>query len=293
LAAIATVGLYHRKAMKLKESGVDYQFIAGAPLAAIPCLETFLADKMLDIGAERLARERIPLLVALVRIIDSLDEQASRTGGLEAVRFHLELMDTEAREEEDRAAGLGRALTAWAQALAALCPSGCQEIQKDLDAMIDRLFGTYKEKESKPGQDTAGSAAGPKTAKYTTAQFWSDFNEKVPEKSNGQDNPLRPLALEYVKAKLRAKFKRFQKQPYEEKLPIEGISLKHAITDQEIHFTIDLIIDQECGDAARRRDMLANLRKEYDQENVAAILRQAGIVLQYGEPPDNEKTFSN
>ncbi len=289
LEAIATVGLFHRKAMKLKKNGVNYEFLADTPLAVILPLNEFLSDKTLQIGETILAKDRIPLLVALLRLIDSLDEQASRTGGTEAVRFHLELMDTEAREEEDRAAGLGQALTAWAKALAALCPPGCQEIQSDLAIMVDRLFGTYKDKESKPEQkdpylkEKLTPDAGAKPTKYTNRQFWSEFNEKVPEKSNGQDNPLRPLALEYVKAKLRAKFKGFQKEPYEEKLPIEGISLDHEIKDDKIHFTIDLVIEPGYPNAEeRRRDMLANLKKEYDQENVAAILDDAGIVLHYG-----------
>ena len=294
LQAIATVGLYHRKAMKLREESY-YQFIAETDLAEIPCLNQFLNGKNLNISSTTLKKKRLPLLVCLLRIIDSLDEQASRTGGKEAVAFHLALLETEAQEEEDRAAGLGRALEALSQ-------SPNNGLKECLDNMIKSLFSGYTGRESKQNSDTSstdGSSPNAATRSKYTTDFWREFNRKVPAIINCNDNPLRPLALEYVKAKLRAEFKKFQKEPYGEKLPIEGIELTHKIDHHTITFTIDLRLEEGVGTCdEKRKGMLDSLKKEYEvTENingenkyvVQEILAEYGIHLQYG----NTSSLSN
>lgn len=286
LEAIATVGLYHRKAMKLKDLS-GYQFLPGySRLATIPCLNSFLLDKTFAINQVALDKERLPLLVCLLRIIDSLDEQASRTGGRESVYFHLQLLENEAREEKERADGLGRVLETLTRD---------NSRKSGLDNNIGQLVNGYRNRESKGQQKMTGEAgeenkpqnapsqgAQAQTA-YTASSFWEDFNKLFPT-----NNSLRPLALEYAKARLREEFKQFQKEPYAEKLPIEGLLINHEIKNGFIHFAIDLCLEKNFPNREQLRSkMLESLKKEYEimengQPVVKEVLKKHGIILEYG-----------
>lgn len=289
LEAIATIGLYHRKAMKLRQTEPEegkypypYPFLQGAELEKIPCLDEFSKDRPLKVRGKTLKTDRIRLLVCLLRIIDSLDEQASRTGGKEAVKFHLEQLDTEAKDETERADGLKIALEAVENALKCLDKSEVSRCNQ-LDKLVEFLFTSYKNKESKQS-----STKAPVPEKVPS--FWEGFDKLFPHES-----PMRHLALEYTISRIRAKFKAFQKEPYEEKLNVESILITHRFENKNIIFRIDLKRDQEyiknLGGKKDPKKLLENIAGEYEitekvddssyPQVVKKTLNDAGILFEY------------
>ena len=291
LGTIATLGLYHRKAMKLSQTEPEegkypypYPFLKVPGLDKIPCLDEFLKGSPVKIRDEILAPDRIRLLVCLLRIIDSLDEQGARTGGKEAVHFHLEQLETEARDEEERAKGLGEALE---NAFKFLEKSGEYFVCGQLDDIAESLFSDFKGKESKENSAKTSVKKG-------NSGFWQSFGNLFPLQENGTPHPLRQLGLEYAISKIRAKFKGFQKEPYREKLYVKGIDIRHRFENAKVVFQIDLKMDEEyqAHPEGKKdpRKLLENMSEEYEiAENIGGsackivrkMLEDAGIVFEH------------
>jgi len=290
LRAIGLVGLYHRKKMRLRQRK-PYPFLEGSSLEEVPCLTEFFQrlaenDDLVMVGDVELSRDRLVLLVSLLRIIDSLDEQGSRTGGREAAQFHLGLLEGQTAREERRAAGLRKALEAVELVLLASMGEKGGNRLESLDGLIESYTEGFAGKERKGGD--GGTAGGP------APSFWQTFGELYPE-----EQPVRPVAFEYAVARIRSRFNRSQKEHYAEKLNVEGVEISHAFGDDAVRFRIGLRME---ADFARRREgrrqrakLLESMRQEYENEEtiddvqvpvVKEALKEAGIELRY----DIEKT---
>jgi len=208
LKAMALVGLFHRKAMKFYDKE-GYRFIDGHPMAIIDCLERFLEKNSPKINGCQIQFQRYALLISLLRIIDCLDEQGSRTGGEDAVRFHEAVLLTEAQEEEDRAERLKGVIES-------IMDSSNAQDRKNFFETIDKyiagLVGHYAHKEKRDGSQgsESGTSSDPAQPQKLSA---ADFRAQV-------DNFLNECAMThykalvdgYVMAKIRAAFKRLQKE---------------------------------------------------------------------------------
>ena len=119
LEAPATIGLYHRKKMQIglaTDTEFEYSFFD----RIFYSLQKHMENQTLWVkvvngngvnGNKEIDFDKAALLVSLLRIIDGLDEQASRTGGPADVAFHLAQLDTEASEEKARGDALEGALS--------------------------------------------------------------------------------------------------------------------------------------------------------------------------------------
>ena len=96
LEAPATAGLYHRQATPLNSFDQDYcecNFRTILPLERIPPVY---------IGTKKIPNEKMMFIVALLRLIDGLDNQSSRAGGSSYVKFHLHVLESEIADLETR-----------------------------------------------------------------------------------------------------------------------------------------------------------------------------------------------
>lgn len=309
LQAIAVIGLYHRKKMmvnslfKISDSSFQpcYPFFnrddsflrcLNFHINALPC-------KSLKVDSESINFDRAALLVSLLRIIDSLDEQASRTGGPADVAFHLAQLETEAEEERARNHSFKEALLGIESIKSAFL-----ETDKILDKRIyDYICAEGKGYEDKDLKEKVNSERlGPE-------KFLKEF-EKIIKSSAIQ--PMRSLFEEYIHSRLREFFKKFQNIPYGEKVYIQGIKIKgEKRSGGEIEIMVDIkmnedisiiekLINAGCsnpiekegqsmnmkdpnGRDSYRKYMLNELEKEYLTEEglIKTILENNGIKIKY------------
>ena len=297
LHAVAVLGLYHRKKMKLKEEG-NYEFFKDYPVVEesdkdFPCLKEFLENSPIKVFGNKIGYERAVLLVALLRIIDSLDEQVSRTGDINDIRFHLAQLKAEAEEQRRQAETLKLALD--------------DNIREEIEELSKGLEIQYRIDEDKWFKPT-----GEEKNKAIRVQV---FRQKLENLTS--DEAKKALAFEYASAYVGHFFKKFQIGPYSEKAYIRGISINAEKVDEKVKIKIDLNIEDdssrlsalsefakvklECGeidmtDESNRekykKSMLEALKKEYLHNEgpkekpcrvVKEVLNNAGIELQYGQ----------
>jgi putative CRISPR-associated protein (TIGR02619 family) len=300
LHAVATLGLYHRKKMRLEVVG-NYEFFKDYPISVdkdFPCLRGRLKSSPITVFGTEIGKERAALLVALLRIIDSLDEQVSRTGDINDIRFHLAQLEAEAEVQKRQAETLKLALD--------------ETVRQKIEEHSKGLEIQYRKDEDKwflPKAEEKDQAIGARA-----------FREKL--ESLSKDEATKALAFEYASAYVGHFFKKFQMGPYGEKAYIRGISVNADKVDERVRIKIDLNIEDdpdrlralsefakvrlECGNlnmtqesdqAKYRKGMLKVLKKEYlhnegseeePRRVVKKILKNAGIELQYGEEADHE-----
>jgi hypothetical protein len=295
LHAVATLGLYHRKKMKLKEEE-NYEFFKNYPVNLkncdkdFPCLEKFLKNSCIKVFGNEIKYERAALLVALLRIIDSLDEQVSRTGDVNDIRFHLAQLKAEAKEDKGRADNLGLILEGLNR-----------NTKENIDRSLEQLKRKFEEEEGKNfGLSTKGGDG------IDAITFRDSLKNLI------SDEQQRILALEYASASVGHFFKEFQKDPYTEKAYIRGISIRDELVNEKVRIKIDLDIENDShrlkalsefakvklgnkeinmesndGQQEYKKAVLEALKKEYlmkedNQQVVKDILNNAGIELQYG-----------
>lgn len=101
LKAPAYIGLYHRRAMPLLRNQQSYD--KHTYLFGTAPYEPLENQTDLSICDRKISKNRILLLCALFRIIDSLDVQVARTGDELEIKFHEEQLTNEIDEEKTRA----------------------------------------------------------------------------------------------------------------------------------------------------------------------------------------------
>ncbi|RJQ63770.1 MAG: hypothetical protein C4530_03010 [Desulfobacteraceae bacterium] len=294
---IAAAGLYHRKKMNLSGMSFTYPFFTRKE-PYLGSLEARMKSPMMVMGNE-LPYDRAALLVALLRIIDGLDEQASRTGGPDEIAFHLAQLETEAREESRRAEGLKTALSTL---------KGYRAAFEAVETVLHQRIYDYFHKEGKGRTDPVieKKASG---VRLDPEGFRACFDQIIARHCL-QD--AKPLFFEYAYATLRSFFKSFQKIPYGEKAFIRKVHLAGDETGDDISIHVDLEMEDDpdvfealfdkvgetvtcdsgCfdlkGKAGRdgfKRHMLNELRKEYEAEGgiVSSLLKKNHIIADYGE----------
>lgn len=304
LHTVATIGLYHRKKMKLKENK-SYEFFKCYDLDINDDTEFPPLTERLGLEKERLyvfgneiELERAILLVSLLRIIDSLDEQVSRTGDVNDIRFHFAHISVLAEDQRRRAETLKSALNENAQ-------NNINNITK-LTNLLEGLKKQYRQDEEKGFQPNNNDVQA-----VTSQQFREKLEALIWTKEN------KVLSLEYVYAYVDCFFKDFQKGPYAEKAYIKGISIDSQKSGGIIKIQIDLDIENDpatlkvLNEFAQiklngktldmqkyqdreiyRQSMLESLKKEYmctesyDDSRKPYVVKEAlaaaGIELQYG-----------
>ncbi|MFV9644225.1 MAG: putative CRISPR-associated protein [Desulfobacterales bacterium] len=301
LHAVACLGLYHRKKMNIKLKKV-YNFYKEYPLKKEdkehPSLYDRLKNKPVKVFGKEIKYPRMALLVSLLRIIDSLDEQASRTGSINDIKFHLAQLNTDAKNEKQRADALSNAVSEGAK--------------KEIDAALKNLSLDFEIKEEK-GKDFTPEE---KKQAIDTNRFRKTYEEII---KNNNENQY--LLFEYADASVRSFFKKFQIKPYGEKAYINGISVGHQNNGSVTTILIDLkmeddpnkisvlqsmfqIIDvdgeqlnmtDEKGRNKHKKDMLNAIEKEYinkekneDKTEEEAVVKNTleffNVKIEYGEP---------
>ncbi len=280
--AVATLGLYHRKKMLLEKDNV-YPFYSAYAVYKEEDKQFLSLKQRLDktpvrVFGNPVLFERVKLLVSLLRIIDSLDEQASRTGNANDIRFHLKQLEADAEIEEKRKEMLESAVPV--------------EIRTRLDESLEKFIRGFKGKEEKGFDDKKSETI--KTPEEFREQADGFFKEN-------------PLYFEYANAYLRSFFKKFQIKPYKEKAYVKGIDIHHAESEgrSKIIIRINLKMEDDpdklailkamfpLGDLdAHKANMLKSIKSEYVQTDkddkplvteVKDTLEQFGIQIQYGE----------
>lgn len=237
LHAVACLGLYHRKKMNLKLKKV-YNFYKEYPLKKDnedkehPSLYDRLQNEPVKVFGEEIKYQRMALLVSLLRIIDSLDEQASRTGSINDIKFHLAQLDTDAENEKQRADALSNAVSEGAK--------------KEIDAALNNLQLGFRIKEEKGKKFTPEE----KKQAIDTNSFRKTFKEIVKNNNENQD-----LLFEYANASVRSFFKKFQIKPYGEKAYINGISVKHQNNGTVTTILIDLKMEDDPNKISASQSM--------------------------------------
>jgi len=298
LHTIATLGLYHRKRMKLAVDK-NYEFFKAYPIEVEDCDKDFLCLKKhlekspVKVFGNKIGCDRVALLVALLRIIDGLDEQVSRTGDVNDIRFHLAQLEAEAEEQNRRAGMLKSSLD--------------NKAQTKIEKLLKRLEIRYRIDEDKWFKPTENIKK-----KAIDAQA---FRQKVNKLK--LDKVKKGLAFEYSSAYMGHFFKKFPIGPYAEKAYIRSISINAEKADEKVRIKIDLNVEDDPGrlnllskfakvklervklDMTQTSDrdkykesMLKALKKEYllnegsEREPctvVKSALNNAGIEFQYGQ----------
>ena len=292
LRSVATIGLYHRKKMKIEEDGFEYGFLGLREKPYLKSLKEHMNGNCLKILDKTIPFERAALLVSLLRIIDGLDEQASRTGSKEDVAFHLSILETEIEEERMRAEeGLEEALR-----------SLLGDDVNSLKNPMRRYLKNYAKSELKDPNNENLHELMHELMKVgepiSSEEFEKEFKQFLEKYKN-----KKPFIEEYVHSFLRMYFKIFQKGPYEEKQCIKGVKIDHWKDGGNVHLRFDLDTLEE--DKPKAKKMLKGISREYlNDENdakeegcknmvVKKYLEKFGVYLHYGEEGDDHGSGNN
>lgn len=250
LHAVACLGLYHRKKMNLKLKKV-YNFYKEYPLEEDkkdkehPSLYDRLEKEPVKVFGKEIKYPRMALLVSLLRIIDSLDEQASRTGSINDIKFHLAQLNTDAENEKQRADALSNAVSEGAK--------------KEIDAALYNLNLGFRIKEEK-GKDFTPEE---KKQAIDSNSFRKTFEEIV---KNNNENQY--LLFEYANASVRSFFKKFQTKPYGEKAYINGISVGHQNNGTVTTIRINLDMEDDPNKISVLQSMFQIMDVDGEQLNM-------------------------
>ncbi|MEM5789932.1 MAG: hypothetical protein AAGU11_21660, partial [Syntrophobacteraceae bacterium] len=243
LKAGAVAGLFHRQAMPLfvEDSGyTDCGFFKPVdPIEKWP----------VRIGSKPIETERMRLIVALLRLIDSLDTQGSRTGGESFVRFHRHFLQAEIDELSSR-------IEEFTQRRA---------LSKNL---ADRI-SCYCDCESQVIKETVRDR-----------QFLG--------KMIGENQQHQYLVRHFMEMLLTRRFKQIQAEHFAKHLPVTHVKIDPLFWDnnetKKIRLAINVEIDPalvqgDKGPEAARRHVVTEMEKE--KTGIGGILDAAGVELVY------------
>lgn len=221
LCGVAHLGLYHRKRMCLTK-GKTYRFFEEYNLPdsdkRFPVLKNLFDGAGIKAFDQEIPYERFILLVSLLRVIDSLDEQASRTGGMNDINFHLAQLRSEVNEDGRRATYLQSVI-----------PIAKRD---ELDGDLSRVIDTFRQSEEKG----CGKLTDNPMSTLDLRKKWI---------TGILDEEERHRIFEYSSTRLRKAFKEFQINPYAEKAYIRGIQVGHEYKDGKVRIIVDLELEKE------------------------------------------------
>ena len=247
LRAAAVAGLFHRQAMPLHAAGNAY-VKCGFFGPVKP-----LTDSRWDgrIGTKQIEKEKMLRIVALLRFIDSLDNQGTRTGGEHFVRFHLHTLEAEVEELEGRIRNLEK-------------NGGLPEsVMNDLSCYCNTVSKVINE----------------------THMDREKLREVIRE---NPDNGY--VVRHYMELLLTKRFKKLQREHYGEHLPVSRVLIlpRHGNSgtrEPKLTFRMDVEIDEEMAKGQKmtleecRKKVVKKMRDE--KPGIADILERAGIALNY------------
>ena len=259
----AILGLYHRKKMKLlnnstlKDWNGGYRFVANSGLEVLPTFEENFLEPQRVAGQE-ISFNRALLLVCLLRVIDSLDEQQSRVGGEVALLFHERMLKTQWTAEEKRATRLKPVLQS--------VMSEKMDCLKKLNSLLDGRIENDKELD--------------KTASAVRA-WMSEEKGLTPEQ--------REAAFEYAASRIAVQMLRFQPDPLRKKRHVKAVRISSNIVEQKLGLTVKLLHEPEQAEAKKELERARkSLEEEYqgpeklDEKSVVCMtLADAGITFAY------------
>ncbi len=211
LEAIATIGLYHRKNMPLTND---------EPCFTCPINEKKykpLQNLTLKFEDQNISPERAVFLAALFRVIDSLDNQVTRTGAPGEIEMKAAVMKSDAEAEKKRR-----------ELIAQLLPD-C--LKTKADDLVNRLTKGYSEREG-----TSDSSVNNSTDKI-------DIEKELNEICDPSD---REKVFLYIDAAIRAFFKEEQPKHYLKHLALKNlIILPEKLNNHPYHIGVNLKFEEK------------------------------------------------
>lgn len=271
LNAITKITMYHRKKMPLKEN--DNRFKCWFLNEDIKPLE----KEEIKIENEIIDSNKVLLICALLRIIDSLDCQVARSGDEMEIEFHKSLLENEANLIKEKACKLLesakntiRSKLSYQQAINQSKIDIEQEISK-IEEEIDSFISDVTEEHKKqiPGN----------TQEVSNQTMKLEFREKLDEILQKTDNNF--FVKEYIELKLLESFKRNQIDHFDSHSKIKEIKIEFSPKEKK---DICFIIKTEPFNEKIIKDM----EEEYNK--VQFILKNYGISFEYCSSPKNEST---
>ncbi|MEM3473613.1 MAG: putative CRISPR-associated protein [archaeon] len=141
--AIATLGLYHRKVMPLEEQDPDFSFTIGNTQ-----FKFSVPSKEVTINGKVIGTNRLLFLIAIFRVIDSLDNQFARVGEKNEFIFKMLSLVNDVREELIRVNGIGN--------LVGNCRS-------EIDDLFNKIDGNYEKNPLNIDEDVKNLAENRRT----------------------------------------------------------------------------------------------------------------------------------
>lgn len=248
LAATATAGLYHRQAMPLRNGAAPFTDCGFYDAGGVTPLESI----SVQVKSKTILPARMLLVVALLRLIDSLDVQHSRAGGRAYVEFHLSAIEGE----------------------------------------IEELAGRISELKASGSLAGEESSAVEKVAEGSKVNEETKKDRECLKKLANHYSPKAYLIRFYYELLLAKRFKEIQKEHYAKHMPVSRISIRCEssspiafVIDMEI--SEDLYKKYptiKCGNPISidefKNDCLKELSNEF--EKIKDILSEAQITLKYG-----------
>lgn len=278
LGAIATIGLFHRKAMSLNGS-VSYP---------CPINNSFyrpLSDQGWNLAFEgrSLSSDRAVFIAALFRILDGLDNQVARAGRREEIRMKAAVLQGDATAEEKRCQEIKELLKEY---LGETCPQVMPAVEK----LYGEIIRGYQGRETECGE-VIGAGKSPLDPNGRIAAI----AQSLPTQSQECGGKLIRL---HIDASCRAFFKREQPRHYLKHLAFNAPTIlvepstTPYLTPHIVQITLNSVseeeMDQLCQDMGfdPKKDnpnlskIVANIKDEY-REPVQTILKQNHLIIQY------------
>lgn len=262
LEAIATIGLYHRRKMPLKEGEYQDALLPThkktfGPLASVPV--HFQGRKFTENALK---------IAAIFRIIDSCDLQLSRVGTEQERNLIREIMGNDIKAEENRRAG------AWKLLSSALSLFHLAGMEADLSGEMGKSQKLYSSMEQ--------STSGDKESETILKNEIKEHRESVDAQIAGiADLNKRAIVQEAVRlcreAENRLGFKREQEAHFARAARVEKVSVAHSLWNHRHRFTISIHGSSE--DAVFLEGLRGNMLEEYDAAR--DVLLEHGIEIDY------------
>jgi len=250
LCAIATVGLYHRKAMPLLEKDSVYNKCPFFEKEYCPLIKR---EQYVNFNKNE-EKPRLHLITAIFRIIDGLDNQVRRTGDEQEIQFHFAQLDNEIEEERQRA-----------EQIKAIIKNYFAQI----DQLIENAKNAYRKKEASTGETTSDN--------FNQKDFRNEINGIL----NGIQDQEKFLINEYIKARLKEDFIKFQKEHYDKHKAVEEIIIKYEYNGTKgIHnFEFNFKFSNKTNEDFKK-EIINSLESEYSG-SVKKILNDKNICLKF------------
>ncbi|MBD3182525.1 putative CRISPR-associated protein [Candidatus Poribacteria bacterium] len=255
LKAIATIGLYHRRDMPLKNGEEEYNDYSlptkkksYAPLSS---------EKLFFHGKE--FTESALKLASIFRIIDSCDIQISRIGTDQEQRLKLGLIAADLRTETKREENATELLSLVTDI------TGITQIRNELEKEVETARELYRKKERREFKDNE--------EKEKLKGKMQNHRESVNNIINSIDKPDKQKMIQMAvdlrrEVSYRLDFKKEQEAHFSRAAKIKEVSVAHNLTDSMNKFVV--IIKGSSKDKEYLEELKNNMMDEY--ERVKSIL---------------------